>query len=244
MFQNVPSTRSRNEMFQEVPVRLSRDPEDILDAFPVTRSRLRADTTITTPAANGIFSSDRTTTVHETRTISLEHENQTVKWKNVPRQPIPELQDVSLWIGHQLYHKRMPREYRNLSPDGKLISSMKGHPEGLLAIPSEEGSPRIIVPRSQILALVLQTHEDIHHQSHLKVLYILKPLFYWPGMMGDIENICTTCHLHDSASKTTAPESKVRSKRSTVHNVAEAGLRYRFLRCLQRGNHGHSGPIY
>jgi hypothetical protein len=49
---------------------------------------------------------------------------------------------------------------------------------GLLAVPSEEGSPRIIVPRLQILALVLQTHEDIHHQSHLKVLYILKPLFY------------------------------------------------------------------
>jgi hypothetical protein len=74
----------------------------------------------------------------------------------------------------------MPKEYRNLPPDGKLISSMKGHPEGLLAVPSKEGSPRIIVPRSQVLALVLQTHEDIHHQSHLKVLYILKPLFYWP----------------------------------------------------------------
>jgi hypothetical protein len=181
-------------MFQEVPVRLSRDPEEILDAFPVTRSRLRADTTITTPAANGILSSDRTTSEHETRTISPELENQTIKWKNVPRQPIPEeLQDVSLWIGHQLHHKRMPKEYRHLPPDGKLISSMKGHPEGLLAIPSEEGSPRIIVPRSPILALVLQTHEDIHHQSHLKVLYILKPLFYWPGMMGDIENICTSC---------------------------------------------------
>ncbi len=62
-----------------------------------------------------------------------------------------------------------------------------------MAIPNEDGSPRIIVPKSQGLALVLQTHEDIHHQSHLKVLYILKPLYYWPEMMGDIENICTSC---------------------------------------------------
>jgi hypothetical protein len=154
MFQNVSSTRSRNEMIQEVPDRLSRDPEEILDAFPVTRSRLRADTTITTPAANSILSSDRTTTEHETRTVAPELEHRTIKWKNVPKQPIPELKDVSLWIGHQLHHERMPKEYRNLPPEGKLISSMKGHPEGLLAVPNEEGSPRIIVLRSQILALV------------------------------------------------------------------------------------------
>jgi hypothetical protein len=212
----------------------------------MTRSRVRADTTITTHAANSIISGDRTTTDHETRTISPELENQKIKWKNVPRQPIPTLQGVNLWIGHQLNHKRLPKEYRNLPPEGKLISSMKGHPEGLLAVPSEEGSPRIIVPHSQILALVLQTHEDIHHQSHLKVLYVLKPLFYWPGMMGDIENICTTYmpNMHDGASKEKAPESKVRSKRSPLHDVTEAGLWYQFLRCLQRRNHDHSGPIH
>ncbi len=177
MFQAAPETRSRDrdEMFQAVPETQSRGRDETLDAFPMTRSRVRADTIITTPAANSIISGDRTTTDHETRIISPELENQKIKWKNVPRQPIPELQDVGLWIGHQLNHKRMPKAYSNLPPDRKLISSMEGHPEGLLAVPSEEGSPRIIVLRSQILALVLQTHEDIHHQSHLKVLYILKP---------------------------------------------------------------------
>jgi hypothetical protein len=130
-----------------------RDPDEALEAFPITRSRVRADTTITTPAANSIIFGDRTTTEHETRTISPELENQKIKWKNVPRQPIPALQDVSLWIGHQLNHKRMPKEYRNLPPDGKLI------------YPGEEGSPRVIVSRSQILALVLQTHEDIYTSS-------------------------------------------------------------------------------
>jgi hypothetical protein len=164
MFQEVPETRSRvrEAMFQTVPETRSRDQDKTLDAFPMTRSRVRSDTTITTPAANSILSGDRITTAHETRTISPELENQTIKWKNVPRQPIPALQDVSLWIGHQLHHQRMPKEYKNLSPEGKLISFMKGYPEGLLAVPGEEGSPRIIVPRSQILALVLQTHENIH----------------------------------------------------------------------------------
>ncbi len=77
---------------------------------------------------------------------------------------------------------------------------MEGHPTGLLAIPNPDGSPRIIVPRSQVLALVLQTHEDIHHQSHIKLLYILNLLFYWPGMNKDAENICTACQTCMTAS--------------------------------------------
>jgi hypothetical protein len=97
------------------------------------------------------------------------------------------LKDVNEWIGHQLNHKRMPKEYLETAPKRHLLTSIKGYPEGLLGIPSTDGSPRIIVPQTQILALVLQTHEDIHHQSHVKVLYVLKPLFYWPGMTRDIE---------------------------------------------------------
>jgi hypothetical protein len=126
---------------------------------------------------NNIISGDRDIGGQETRTITPILENNKLRWKNVPKQPIPELQDISMWIGHQLNHKRMPKEYQNTPPDGKLISSLKGHPEGLLAIPSEDGSPRIIVPKSQVLALVLQTHEDIHHQSHIKVLYLLNLYF-------------------------------------------------------------------
>ncbi len=73
------------------------------------------------------------------------------------------------------------------------MAFIDGYPEGLLAIPNEDGYPRIIVPRSQIKALVLQCHKDIHHQPHIKVLYILQPLFYWPGMNISIERLCTAC---------------------------------------------------
>ncbi len=95
MFQSVPETRSRDreEMFQSVPETRSRDQGETLEAFPMTRSRLRADTTITTSAANTILSGDKTTTEHDTRIISPELENHKIKWKNVPQQPIPELQD-------------------------------------------------------------------------------------------------------------------------------------------------------
>ena len=94
----------------------------------------------------------------------------------------------------------MPKEYLETAPKGHLLTSIKGYPEGLLGISNTDGSPRIVVPRAQILALVLQTHEDIHHQSHVKVLYVLKPLFYWPGMTRDIENICTACQTCMTAS--------------------------------------------
>jgi hypothetical protein len=78
MFQSVPETRSRDrdEMFQSVPETRSGDQGETLEAFPMTRSKVREDTTITTPAANTILSGDRTTTGHNTRTISPELENQ------------------------------------------------------------------------------------------------------------------------------------------------------------------------
>jgi hypothetical protein len=152
------------ETLQAVPVKRSRDREEADEAVPATRSRDREETVEAFPVTRSRVRADTTITTPAAN-----------------RQPIPSLQDVSLWIGHQLNHKRMPKEYRNLPPDGELISSMKGHPEGLLAVPSEEASPRIIVPRSQIIALVLQTHEDIHHQSRHTLNYFTFSSHYSTG---------------------------------------------------------------
>jgi hypothetical protein len=180
-----------------------------MEAFPVTRSSKKSSSqtdihpdwnSIQTPAAATIISGDRHTTEHEISSVAPLNENGTIRWTNVPRQPIPKLDDVSLWIGHQLNYERMPTKYQHMAPEGELLASIEGYPEGLLAIPNDNGSPRIIVPRSQIKALVLQCHEDIHHQSHVKVLYILKPLYYWPGMTKDIEEMCTACQTCIKAS--------------------------------------------
>jgi hypothetical protein len=144
------------------------DPITLEALFPITRSQNRADTpSVSTPSVNAIISGERHTDEHEIGTITPVLENHRIKWKIIPKQPISELLDVSQWIGHQLNYKRMPKEYMDVTPVGKLLASLEGHPEGLLAIPNTDGSPRIIVPRSQILAVVLQTHEDIHHQSHV-----------------------------------------------------------------------------
>ena len=97
-----------------------------------------------------------------------------IKWKRVPREPIPELSDINTWVGKQLMHKNMSHKYQHMQPKGSLIATDSSFPEGLLAVPSPEGQPRIIVPPSEIKALILQTHEDIHHQNHVKVLHVLK----------------------------------------------------------------------
>jgi hypothetical protein len=114
-----------------------------------------------------------------------------VKWKRVPREPIPQLLDINLWVGQQLRHANMPAKYLNVQPKGNLIPMDSTYPEGLLAVPNAEGQPRIIVPPAEVKALILQTHEDIHHQSHLKFLHVLKATYYWPNMAKDIERWCT-----------------------------------------------------
>jgi hypothetical protein len=117
-----------------------------------------------------------------------------IKWKRIPREPIPQLSDINLWVGQQLRHTNMPAKYLNVQPKGNLIPMDSTYPEGLLAVPNAEGQPRIIVPPAEIKALILQTHEDIHHQNHIKVLHVLKATYYWPNMAKDIERWCTSCN--------------------------------------------------
>ena len=72
-----------------------------------------------------------------------------------------------------------------------VISSVEGYPDGLLGVPGLNGGPpRIIVPVGAQKELVMKTHRSIHHQNFKKVQYLLRPLFYWPGMDKDIEIWC------------------------------------------------------
>ena len=139
----------------------------------------------------------------------------------------------------------MPDKYMDNPPHGLLITQVDGYPEGLLAVPNPYGSPRIIVPKSQVNALVLQCHEDIHHQSHIKVLHVLKALDYWPGMSAHAEKLCTACQTCLTASvrrkhlKTTfdahAPQSTAMPRQD---------LWDRLLRRFQGRDHGNCRPIH
>jgi hypothetical protein len=127
-----------------------------------------------------------------------------VKWKRMPREPIPQLSDLNLWVGQQLMHVNMPKKYLNVQPKGSLIPMDSTYPEGLLAVPNAEGQPRIIVPPSEVKALILQTHEDIHHQNHLKVLHVLDILLAKHGqrhraMVHLMQHVCD-CHCQKKTS--------------------------------------------
>ncbi len=175
--ESFPVTRSTKKVRIQLQVAQESD-----ESSAMSRNQLHVAqgiSSIHTPAGETIVSGDRHAEEHGMSSVAPLHENGTIRWTNVPRQPIPPLDNVNLWVGHQLNHKRLPKEYKHMPPDGELMASLEGYPEGLLAIPNDDGSPRIIVPRSQIKSLVLQYHEDIHHQSPVKVLYTLKPLFYW-----------------------------------------------------------------
>jgi hypothetical protein len=110
-----------------------------------------------------------------------------IKWKRTPKEPIPQLSEISAWVGKQLRHENMPKKYQHMHPGVKLIPMDSTYPEGLLAVPNAEEQPRIIVPPTEVKALILQTHEDIHHQNHVKVTHVLKASYYWPNMAKDIE---------------------------------------------------------
>jgi hypothetical protein len=82
--------------------------------------------TIQTPAGEAIVSGERHSEQHGISFVAPMHEHGTTKWTNVPRQPIPKLDDVSLWIGHQLNYERMPTRYQHMAPEGELIASLDG----------------------------------------------------------------------------------------------------------------------
>jgi hypothetical protein len=130
-----------------------------------------------------------------------------IKWKRTPREPIPQLSDINLWVGQQLRHANMPTKYLNLQPKGNLI-------------------PRIIVPPAEIKTLILQTHEDIHHQNHLKVLHVLKATYDWPNMAKDIERWCTSSC--DTCATATVRRKHLKSKFDLTSPQATMGTRQHY----------------
>ncbi len=73
-----------------------------MEAFPITRSQRKlheSSSEILTPASEPIISGNRHTQEQGVRTIVPVNDNGTIRWTNVPKQPIPSLDNVDMWIG-------------------------------------------------------------------------------------------------------------------------------------------------
>ncbi len=79
---------------------------------------------ISTSAGQAIVSGDRYSEEHGISAVTPVRENGKITWANVPRQPLPKLDDVDLWIGRQLNHEKMPAKYLYEAPEGELVTSV------------------------------------------------------------------------------------------------------------------------
>jgi transposase InsO family protein len=99
------------------------------------------------------------------------------------------------WIGSQTVDQEIPKTIMD-----KMISDYPNYPSGLLVLPTtDQGAPRVLVPKYVQHNLVMQAHLDIHHQHYRKVHKLLRPIYYWPSMDSDIESICKSCQVCQTA---------------------------------------------
>jgi hypothetical protein len=182
-----------------------------MEAFPITRSQRKlheSSSEILTPASETIISGNRHTQEQGVSTIVPVNDNGTIRWTNVPKQPIPSLDNVDMWIGHQLQYTRMPVKYQHMPPEGELITTIDGYPEGLLGIPNNDGSPRIIVPKSQRKAFAMSRRytssitrkSAVHPETTILLAWNDK---VYRGYMHYLPDV------HNSLSKAQAPKGKI-----------------------------------
>ncbi len=89
-----------------------------------------------------------------------------------------------------------------------------GWPNDLIVLTDKRGTPRILVPECQRIALIQTEHEAMLHVKGHRVNHELSRSYYWPNMTDDIKAICSTC--------TSCKEAEVRRQHlSAVFRQAE-----------------------
>jgi hypothetical protein len=92
--------------------------------LPITRSRRNAtngqESIIDTPAADSILGEPQVESTNRGKITSVIREGR-IRWERRPREPLPQLDDVSEWVGKQLDHLNLPKKYQSVPPEGVLI---------------------------------------------------------------------------------------------------------------------------
>ncbi len=83
--------------------------------LPITRSRRDAnnskESNIDTSAANSIVGEPQGETTNSEQITSVIREGR-IRWERRPREPLPQLDDVSEWVGKQLNYLNLPKQYQ------------------------------------------------------------------------------------------------------------------------------------
>jgi hypothetical protein len=136
-----------------------------VEMLPLTRSRkriMRNDTEQSEPTLTPAHSTTRARSNLNNQLITPTNEHGRLSWKRSPREPLPRLTPVDQWIGSQLDHDNLPKNYTCGPPKGELIKDIPGHPADLLGIPNHLGAqPRIIVSKAVREAITMHTHGTI-----------------------------------------------------------------------------------
>ena len=83
-----------------------------------------------------------------------------------------------------------------------------GWPKDLIVLTDKRGTPRILVPECQRIALIQTEHETMLHVKGHRVNHELSRSYYWPHMTDDIKAICSAC--------TSCKEAEVRRQHLTA----------------------------
>ncbi len=94
---------------------------------------------VLTPA-HGTITSSRSTADRQMVVPTLERGR--ISWKRAPREPIPLLAHVKLWVGSQLDHEKMPAKCMHEPPESELIKNISGRPAELLGTPNYLGTTK------------------------------------------------------------------------------------------------------
>jgi transposase InsO family protein len=75
----------------------------------------------------------------------------------------------------------------------------KGMPDDLIVLRDRNGRKRILVPKSQRIALTQTEHETMLHVKGNRVSHELSRSYFWPKMTEEIKEICKACKICQEA---------------------------------------------
>lgn len=133
------------------------------------------------------------------------------RWLEQGREPTPTERQAQDGTGRKLLGQWMKLRIR----DGVMCRTIKNPGSG-------DESCQIVVPESQVKALITAYHNQLGHQGQERTVSLLRRHFYWPGLETSVSTFiraCPRCTLFKSRREPRAPMVPIKA-RAPLHIVA------------------------